>query len=114
MSIEQEIEQSLREHGFSQVRRVVVEEGIDTTGDPAFYIWVLLDDKVPDKRLNWKDIQPLVEHVEAQVRATHESIWPYVRVRRLREWEEPFDVLERENPEKKVARRIHRQEPAKS
>ena len=92
--IEEEIEQNLREHGFSQVRRVVVEEGIDTTGDDAYYIWVLLDDKVPDKRLSWHAIRPLVEHVKAYMHATHEAFWPYVRVRRLREWDEMIEEMD--------------------
>lgn len=73
---------------FLTVRRVVLEEGHDSTGDAALFVWVLLDDQVQDKDLSWSAIQPLVEEAERMARARRGEAWPYARVRRVREWGE--------------------------
>ena len=73
---------------FPIVKRVVLEDGHDSTGDAALFVWVLLDDKVSAKDLSWQSIQPLVEAAEAAARARRSDAWPYARVRRLKEWDE--------------------------
>jgi len=71
---------------FAQVRKVVLEQGSDSTGDSALFVWVLLDDKVRDRDLSWSAIKPLVDRAEELARALPIEAWPYARVRRVREW----------------------------
>ncbi len=72
--------------GFPTVRRVMLEQGFDSTGDAALFIWLLLDDDVKDKDLAWSAIQPLVDEAERIARARQNDAWPYARVRRVSEW----------------------------
>jgi hypothetical protein len=85
-ALSQDLGESLRKD-FPLVRRVVLEEGSDSTGDAALFVWVLLDDNVRDEDLSWSAIKPLTERAEEMARALMLG-WPYARVRRVREWDE--------------------------
>lgn len=88
---------------FPSLRRVVLEEGTDSTNDPALFIWLLLDDSVPDGGLSWSAIQPVVDEAESMARSLWSGAWPYARVRRLKEWEER-NLLPEEVPEEEAQR----------
>lgn len=82
-----EMESVLRQK-FPSLRRVVLEEGTDSTGDAALFAWLLLDDALSDDELSWRAIQPLVDEAESMARARQSDAWPYARVRRVKEWDE--------------------------
>ena len=42
----------LWKNGFAQVRDAKIEEDLDSTGDEAVFVWLLLDDTLMDKDLS--------------------------------------------------------------
>lgn len=79
--------EKLQEQGFSKVREVHIDEGLDSTGDPAYFIWVLLDDAATSEDLSWKVIEPMHDAIfQIAWKFSREKIWPYVRVKRVKEW----------------------------
>lgn len=78
----------LHEKGFETVREIVIERGPDSTGDPALFVWLLLDDGVTDKKLAYEFVSPLLDVARRQMRDWEPDLYPYVRVRRVREWQE--------------------------
>lgn len=71
-----------------RVNRFEVQEGFDSTGDPALYIWVLLrDDTPPDEQTSDK-VRPIKERIVRALREAGESRWPYVRFRTEAEYQE--------------------------
>lgn len=79
--------EKLQEQGFSKVREVHIDEGLDSTGDPAYFIWVLMDDAVSSEELSWKALEPMQSTIFRIAWAfSREKIWPFVRVKRVKEW----------------------------
>lgn len=83
-----ELRESLLAKNYAQVRRVVVEKGPDWTGDESLFVWVLVDDVLPDEELSWNSIEPLVEATRDESRNHYRELYPYVKVKREREWHE--------------------------
>lgn len=79
---------ALRAKNYSQVRRVIIQEGPDWTGNESLFVWVLVDDSLPDEDLSWNKIEPLVEEARAQSLAYNRELYPYVKVKHEREWRE--------------------------
>lgn len=77
------------------MREIVVERCPDPTGAPALFVWLLLDDDVTDKEMNYEFIESLREAAYRQARAWEPELFTYVRARRVyvrarrvREWQE--------------------------
>lgn len=87
-TLETRLKSFLHEHGFTTVREIVIERGPDSTGAPALFVWLLLDDGVTDSELSHKLVAPLLDEARRQMRAWEPDLYPYVRVRRVREWQE--------------------------
>jgi len=83
-----QLKDHLLAHGFSTVREVIVQKRPDWTGEESLFVWVLLDDSVPDDDLDWDDIEPLNRVASDWMRASQPDFFPYLRFRRQREWAE--------------------------
>lgn len=83
-----QLKDHLLSHGFSSVREVIVQKRPDWTGEESLFIWILLDDSVVDDDLDWDDLEPLVVSARDWMRDSQPDLYPYVRVRRVREWAE--------------------------
>lgn len=68
------------------IRRFDVYADNDSTGDPAYYVAVLLDDATPEEELTWEMVQPIERIVFDAVFKGPDERWPYVRVVREREY----------------------------
>jgi hypothetical protein len=65
-----------------RVVRIELEEGFDSTGDPALYIWVLLDDETTlHDEVTWQNVKQINRTIRDTLRDADEQRWPYVRFR---------------------------------
>ena len=64
-----------------RVVRIELEEGFDSTGDPALYIWVLLADDTPDEEQTWQKVREIRRIIRETLHDAQEERWPYVRFR---------------------------------
>ena len=71
--------EALSDASTLRVTRTVVEEGEDSTGDPALFVWVLLSDDTAESDQTWDRLQPIAQRVKALLREHGESRWPYIR-----------------------------------
>lgn len=79
--------EKLQAQGFKNVREVHIDEGHDSTGDPAYFIWVLMDDAVPDAALKWADLEPLDNLIfQTAWQFSRQKIYPHIRVQKVSEW----------------------------
>lgn len=67
------------------IKRFDVVPDYDSTGDPAYYIAVLLDDATPDEKLTREFTRPIEQIVFDNVVRGPDEPWPYIRI--IREWE---------------------------
>ncbi|HEX6987061.1 MAG TPA: hypothetical protein VF170_16905 [Planctomycetaceae bacterium] len=85
----------LREQGaFPEkpvIKRFEVVPDYDSTGDPAYYISVLLDDATPDEDLVRDKVKPIERLVFDSVVRGPDEPWPYVRIVREREHLAPVE-----------------------
>lgn len=85
----------LREQGAfpakPAIKRFDVVPDHDSTGDPAYYIAVLLDDDTPEEDLSWEKTKPIERLVFDSVVRGPDEPWPYVRVIREREYLAPVE-----------------------
>jgi hypothetical protein len=76
----------LARHGFPRPKEVLLTKGTDSSGDDAFYVFLVFPDKTPEKALAWKKIEPMVSWVRDLIwTETGAQLWPYVKVKRQRE-----------------------------
>lgn len=76
----------LARQGFPRPKIVRFTKGIDSSGDEAFYVFLVFPDKTPEKALAWKKIEPMVSWVRDLIwTETGERLWPYVKVKRQKE-----------------------------
>jgi len=78
----------LLSHGFSMVREAIVQKRPDWTGAESMFIWILMDDKVTSKELNWDALQPIDMVAARWMQTIEPELFPYVSFRRVREWAE--------------------------
>ncbi len=78
----------LHEKGFATVEQIIIERAPDWSGDDSLFIWLLLDDAVTSTDLKWENISPLKEAAQREIRQHYPELYPYVRVRRVIEWQE--------------------------
>src|SRR5438034_5071710 len=55
--------EELAKHGFPRPKDVRLSRGTDSTGEEAFYVYLVFPDKTPDETLAWKKIEPMVSWV---------------------------------------------------
>ncbi len=87
-TLSNKLKEFLHARGFSTVREIVIDRGLDSTGDLALFVWLLLDDSVTDKEMTYEFIESLRDAARGQMREWEPELFPYVRVRRVREWQE--------------------------
>jgi hypothetical protein len=76
----------LAKHGFPRPRDVQLSRSTDSTGEDAFYVFLVFPDKTPDDALAWKKIESMVSWVRDLIwTETGERFWPYVKVKRQRQ-----------------------------
>ena len=76
----------LAKHGFPRPKDVRLSRSADSTGEDAFYVFLVFPDKTPDAALTWKKIEPMVSWVRDLIwTETGERLWPYVKVKRQKE-----------------------------
>ena len=76
----------LARRGFRRPRNVRSSRGTDSTGEEAFYVYLIFPDNTPDEKLAWKRIEPMVSWVRSLIwTETGAQFWPYVKVKRQRE-----------------------------
>ena len=72
----------LAREGFPKPRRVVVTEQTDSSGDEAYYVWVIYPDRTPKSKLEWESVQPMQDWIWEKIRqAVNSERWPYVQVK---------------------------------
>ena len=64
-----------------RVVRIECHPGFDYGGDPAVYIWVLMDDATPEAEQTLKKVRPIEHAIRARLEEAGETRWPYVRFR---------------------------------
>ena len=84
----EQLKAHLHAQGFSKVEQIIIERAPDWTGEESLFVWLLLDDGVSDADLSWKKIEPLEEAAFRYARAAYPDFFPYVRERRVAEWQE--------------------------
>jgi len=78
--------EELAKHGFPRPKDVRLSRRTDSTGQEAFYVYLVFPDKTPDENLAWKKIEPMVSWVRDLIwTETGAELWPYVKVRRQKE-----------------------------
>ncbi len=78
--------EELVKHGFPRPKDVQLSRGTDSSGEEAFYVYLVFPNKTPDESLAWKKIEPMVSWVRNLIwTETGAQLWPYVKVRRQKE-----------------------------
>lgn len=83
-----QLKSHLHAQGFSTVQQIIVERRPDWSGEESLFIWLLLDDAVTDEDLSWNSLKPLDEETYRYARTTYPDLFPYVRERRVIEWQD--------------------------
>jgi hypothetical protein len=78
--------EELAKQGFPRPKDVRLSQHPDSTGEEAFYVYLVFPDKTPDENLAWRNIEPMVSWVRNLIwNETGAQLWPYVKVRRQKE-----------------------------
>lgn len=76
----------LAKHGFPRPKDVTLSQSTDSTGEDAFYVFLVFPNKTPEAALAWKKIEPMVSWVRSLIwTETGGRLWPYVKVKRQKE-----------------------------
>ena len=76
----------LAKQGFPRPKDVQLSQSTDSTGEDAFYVFLIFPDKTPDDALAWEKIEPMVSWVRDLIwTETGERLWPYVKVKRQKQ-----------------------------
>ncbi|HEX8463691.1 MAG TPA: hypothetical protein VF627_03650 [Abditibacterium sp.] len=79
---------ALHQAGHTGVVEVDLQEGNDSTGEPAFFIRLGMDAAIPVAQLRWANVEPLHGWVKNWVREqAGDTNYPYVRFYSLSEVE---------------------------
>ena len=87
-TLSNKLKEFLHEKGFDTVQEIVIDRGLDSTGDLSLFVWLLLEDSVTDEDLGYEPVMALRDVARRQMREWEPDLYPYVRVRRVREWKE--------------------------
>jgi hypothetical protein len=76
----------LAKQGFPRPKDVQLSRSADSTGEDAFYVYLVFSDKTPEKALAWERVEPMVSWVRNLIwTETGARLWPYVKVKRQKE-----------------------------
>jgi hypothetical protein len=76
----------LAKRGYPRPDDVRVSRSADSTGEEAYYVYLVFPDRTPEKALAWEKIEPMVSWVQNLIwTETGAQLWPYVRVKRHKE-----------------------------
>ena len=78
----------LHEKGFIRVEQIIIERTPDWAGDDAIFVWLLLDDNLKSRDFTLQKLRPLDDEATRYTRATYPDLYVYVRMRRVKEWQE--------------------------
>jgi hypothetical protein len=65
----------------NQVVGLEVKSGLDSGGEPAYWVWIILQAGVPEKAWASDNLKSLRSKVIEQLRIDGVSVWIYVRFR---------------------------------
>ena len=69
----------LARQGFPRPKDVRLSQDTDSTGEAAFYVYLVFPDKTPEEALAWDEIEPMVSWVRNLIwTETGARHWPYV------------------------------------
>ncbi len=86
--MENRLKEVMHEKGFTTLREVVIQRRPDWAGDPALFVWLLLDDALTDDDLNYEFIESLRDTAFEEMILWEPDLFPYIHTRRVREWKE--------------------------
>jgi hypothetical protein len=76
----------LAKRGFPKPKDGWLTRVTDSSGDEAFYVYLIFPDHTPDEKLSWAKVEPMVSWVRNLIwTETGERLWPYVMVKRKKE-----------------------------
>ena len=61
-----------------QVRRIVWQEYVDSIGDDALRVWVVLDDETLPRDRTWKRLKPIEDAIRNSLLQIGEQRFPYI------------------------------------
>ncbi len=67
---------------------VRVEDYVDTDGEDALRVWVILDEKVKVEKLDGDDITAVKRTIHDRIRELGVELWPYIRMAKQSELDE--------------------------
>lgn len=73
------------------IKRFTVYADNDSTGDPAYYIAVLVDNDTPERDLTSEKVRPIEDLIFDKVFRGPDERWPYVRVVREQDYFAPVE-----------------------
>lgn len=80
--IGKQIEQAIKPHRPAELAELrFVESGLDSTGDPALWIWVILTDRAAETPGFESKATAIRKLLESSARQVAPERWPYVRIR---------------------------------
>ncbi len=65
-----------------------VEEYVDTDGEDALSVWVILDESVKVEKLRGEDIIALKSAIRNRIREQGTELWPYMHMAKQSEFDE--------------------------
>lgn len=63
------------------VRRIAVEEALDSDGEPAFWIWLVLAPEMPDQETAQPILFDLRQRIRGMLSQQAPGMWAYIRIR---------------------------------
>jgi hypothetical protein len=67
---------------------VRVEDYVDSDGEDALRVWVILDEKVKVEKLDGDDITAVKRTIHDRIRELGVELWPYIRMTKQSELDE--------------------------
>jgi hypothetical protein len=65
-----------------------VEDYVDTDGEDALRVWVILDEKVKPEKINGQDVTDLKRAIHDRIRGLGVELWPYIHLVKQSELDE--------------------------
>jgi hypothetical protein len=76
-----------------------VEDYVDTDGEDALRVWVIIDESVKVEKLRGEDVSALDWAIHQRIRDTGVTLWPYIWFAKQSELDEDDDEDEDEDEE---------------
>lgn len=69
------------QRGLDDVQRIDFETDVDSTGEPAVWVWIVLREDAPETAWSWDNRERIRRHVVDRLRESGVSDWVYIRFR---------------------------------